>query len=116
MPLAPASGGVTASHLLFSTSSPSNRSPASPAHRTPSSTAHHTPSSPAHRTPSSPAHRAPASPAHRSLASLVNRIPASPTHYSAPYAQTVQPSDQAAIHSQFFIVLVGYSPGVYTSM
>ena len=69
--------------------SPSQQAPASPSHTTPT-----------HRTPSSPAHRAPASPA-----------------YHTPRVQSMQPAVQAVIPlSRFYIVLEGYSPGVYTTL
>lgn len=101
VPLAPSYGGVAASHHLSDAPLVPVRLTA-PAHSPP----HLFPSSP-HHTPTSPAHRAPASSANRTLAS-----PARLT----TRAQTMQPNDQAATQSQFFIVLVGYSPGVYTSL
>lgn len=87
VPLAPFYGGVAASQHLCD-------APLVPVQLTAPT------QSPPHQTSSSPAHRAPASPAH----------------HTTPRAQTMLPSDQTATASQFFIVLVGYSPGVYTSM
>lgn len=115
MPLAPIYGGVAASHNLFSSSTP-------PAQHVTAAMTYDDPPlspSPAYRAPSSPAHSAPASPARRVPASPARRVahaPAFPAFYTAPHTQTVQHNDQAASHSQFFILLVGYSPGVYTSM
>jgi len=132
VPLAPIYGGVAASHHLSdapllpiqltgtahspphqTTSSPANRAPASSANRTPAS-----PASPARQTTCAPSfpHHTPSSPAHRALASSAHGTRASPARRTTPRAQTMQPNDQAVNNSQFFIVLIGYSPGVYTSM
>jgi hypothetical protein len=104
VPLAPFYGGVAASqHLGDAPLDPVQLT--APAQRPP------------HQTSSSPARRAPASSPNRSSASPApNRSSASPAHHTTPRAQTMLPSDQAATVSRFFIVLVGYSPGVYTSM
>jgi hypothetical protein len=114
VPLSPIDGGVPAS-LLKETplvpAQPAIAHTASPAQQAPTSPAYRTPASPAYRTPASPTCRTPASPAPRTPASPAPRTPASP----APRAQTMQPAIQAAIAPRFFIVLVGYSPGVYIS-
>ena len=89
--LAPFYGGIAASQHLYSTP-------------------RHAPLSPAYHVASPPAPRTP-----RSHASPANRTPG-PSRYIVPHAQSIQSNDQPVIHSPFFIVLVGYSPGVYTSM
>ena len=95
VPLAPFYGGVAASQHL-------GDAPLDPVQLT----------APAQRPP----HQTSSSPARRAPASSPNRSSASPAHHTTPRAQTMLPSDQAATVSRFFIVLVGYSPGVYTSM